>query len=135
MLATMLVALVTSRGVAEFGVGDGVVALGDDVRVVRAARSGPAYPAYRVKALGEAPTAQLFFVAGAGDGRAVTLATDGGEPMFASGRSPLRALRVESIGRESALRGELEAEVARAAEAAADDVAVALLVARGKERR
>jgi Protein phosphatase 2C len=135
MLATMLVALATPRGVAVFGVGDGVVALGDDVRVLRAARAGVAYPAYRVHALGEAPAAQLHFVAAPEDTRLVTLATDGAEGLFASGRSPARALATEAWTRESALRGELDAMVAAVSEKANDDLTIGVLAVRPKESR
>lgn len=133
LLATMLVALATSRGVAVFGVGDGIVAMGSDVRVLSAGRAGVGYPAYRVKALGEAPSAQLHFVAGADDARLVTLATDGAEGLFSAGASPASRLRAEAWERETALRSELEVLVASAGEKTPDDLAVAILSRAPKE--
>lgn len=133
LLSTMLVALATPRGVAVFGVGDGYVAMGTDVRVLSAGPRGAGYPAYRVKALGEAPSAQLYFVAAANDARVVTLATDGADSLFRSGRTPLAMLATEAWTRETALRSELEVLVAGAAEKAADDMAIALLAPVPKE--
>lgn len=132
LLSTMLVALVTPRGAAVFGVGDGVVAKDSDVRIERAGASGTPYPAYRVRALGPAPSMKLFFVAGPDDWSSLTLATDGAEPLFSSGSTPASALSRDAWTRASALRWELDAQVHQAAERSQDDVTVAVIARRAK---
>lgn len=132
LLSTMLVALATPRGLAIFGVGDGIVALGHDVRVLRTDRGGPAYPAYRFTTLGAPPSAQLFFVAGAGDQRVATIGTDGAESLFSQGKSPLTALSSEALSQQRSLRWALETQVTTAAQTSADDLSVAMVVPRVK---
>ncbi len=132
LLATMLVTLVTPRGAAVFGVGDGVIAKDDDVRIERAGAAGPSYPAFRARALGPNPEVKLFFVAGADDWSTLTLATDGAEALFAKGATPSSLLTSAARTTTSALRWELEAKVQSAADRSLDDVTVAMIARRAK---
>jgi hypothetical protein len=133
LLATMLVALVTPRGAAVFGVGDGVVARDEDVRIELTTSGGPSYPAYRLGALGPNPSPKLFFVSGPDEWSTLTLATDGAEGLFAKGRSPARALPREAFARSAALRWQLETIVREAALKSADDVTIGMIARRREE--
>jgi hypothetical protein len=88
LLFTLLAAAVTPDGAAILAVGDGIVIVDGDVRVLEAADDAPAYLGYELVG-----PPQPVVVTAAPAARAIVLATDGARPLLDHAGAPLPAGR------------------------------------------